>query len=54
MPFELIDPGTRLSRAPWARSHCAVLRLQLAERHLTWPLFEQILGRIERLAWSST
>jgi hypothetical protein len=25
--------------------------LQLAAGHLTWSLFRQILGRIERLAW---
>jgi hypothetical protein len=28
--------------------------LQLAESHLTEPLFRQILARIERLAWHPT
>jgi len=37
-----------------ARSNIGQARyfiLQLAAGHLTWSLFRQILGRIERLAW---
>ncbi len=34
--------------------HARYFTLQLAERHLTPTLFRQILGRIERLAWSPT
>ncbi len=44
----------------WTRLSCHRIRharyfiLQLAESHLTPTLFRQILGRIERLAWSPT
>ncbi len=44
----LFKTGGRLIR------HARYFILQLAERHLTPTLFRQILGRIERLAWSPT
>jgi hypothetical protein len=44
----LFKTGGRLIR------HARYLILQLAEGHLTWGLFRQILGRIERLAAHST
>ena len=34
--------------------HARYFILQLAGSHLTRPLFRQILGRIERLAWHPT
>lgn len=40
--------GARLVR------HARYYRLQLAEGHLTQRLFEQTIGRIERLAWLPT
>jgi hypothetical protein len=44
----LFKTGGRLIR------HARYFILQLAECHLTPTLFRQILGRIERLAWSPT
>jgi hypothetical protein len=44
----LFKTGGRLIR------HARYFILQLAESHLTPTLFRQILGRIERLAWSPT
>jgi hypothetical protein len=44
----LFKTGGRLIR------HARYYILQLAEGHLTWSLFRQILGRIERLAWHPT
>jgi len=44
----LFKTGGRLVR------HARYFTLQLAESHLTPTLFGQILGRIERLAWSPT
>ena len=44
----LFKTGGRLTR------HARYFILQLAESHLTPTLFRQILGRIERLAWSPT
>jgi len=41
----LFKTGGRLIR------HARYFTLQFAESHLTRPLFRQILGRIERLAW---
>ena len=41
----LFKTGGRLIR------HARYFILQLAESHLTWSLFRQILQRIERLAW---
>lgn len=44
----LFKTGGRLIR------HARYFMLQLAEGHLTQRLFEQIIGRIERLAWHPT
>ncbi len=44
----LFKTGGRLIR------HARSFILQLAESHLTWSLFRQILQRIERLAWHPT
>ena len=44
----LFKTGGRLIR------HARYFILQLAEGHLTWSLFRQILRRIERLAWHPT
>jgi hypothetical protein len=44
----LFKTGGRLIR------HARYFISQLAESHLTPTLFRQILGRIERLAWSPT
>jgi hypothetical protein len=44
----LFKTGGRLIR------HVRSFLLQLAERHLTWSLFRQILQRIERVAWHPT
>jgi len=44
----LFKTGGRLIR------HARYVFLQLAESHLTSPLFSRILSRIERLAWHPT
>ena len=44
----LFKTGGRLIR------HARYFTLQLAERYLTQPLFRQIVGRMEQLAWHPT
>jgi hypothetical protein len=48
LQHRLLKTGGRLIR------HARYFTLQLAESHLTGPLFRQILRRIERLAWHPT